>query len=62
MDVIPNTWVTIDDERLTLNMKGVVIGGSLASLEDDFSPFSTYNLAFGGLGHHFLSLDVTLKG
>jgi hypothetical protein len=61
MDAIPHIWVTIDDEHCTLRVEDVAFGGTLASLEDEVAPFSTWTLAFGGLGRHFLALDVTLE-
>jgi hypothetical protein len=43
-------------------VEDVAFGGTLASLEDEVAPFSTWTLAFGGLGRHFLALDITLEG
>jgi hypothetical protein len=42
MDAIPCIWETMDDECCTLRMKNVVFGGSLASLEDQVAPLSTW--------------------
>jgi hypothetical protein len=61
MDVVPHEWVTIDDEHCTLILEDVSFGGTLASLEDEVAPFSTWALSFGGIGRHFLALDVTLE-
>jgi hypothetical protein len=62
MNTIPRIWEIMDDERCTLRMENFAFGCSLASLEDEVAPFSTWTLAFGGLGHHFLAFDVTLEG
>jgi hypothetical protein len=62
MNVGPCKWKTIDDEHWTLRVEDFAFGGSLESIEDELSPFSIWKLPFGGLGHHFLSLDITLEG
>jgi hypothetical protein len=55
----PHVWGTIDDERCTWKKKDVAFGGTLASLEDEVPPFSTWMLAFGGLNVTLLALDIT---
>jgi hypothetical protein len=47
---------------LHLEVEEVSFGGNFSLLENEIAPFSTWMLAFGDLGYHFLSLDVTLEG
>jgi hypothetical protein len=61
MDAMPRTWDTIDDENFTLRVEDVAFGGTLESLEDYIPPLFHLEVAFGGLGHHPIALDVILE-
>jgi hypothetical protein len=54
-------WETIDDECCTFRVYEFSFGGTLASLEDEIAPLFHFDIAFGGLGCHPLSLDVILE-